>query len=202
LAGTGLSHPLGSECAYYIVTEIECATSEQEENILLCLEQALEQGLLMDGAISQSEAQAKTFWRLREDISESLSKYSPYKNDISVRISKVPELIHELDPIFAKNYPSWEVIWFGHIGDGNLHINILRPRELSKEEFLKECRKVDELVFTAVRNQNGSISAEHGVGLTKKPFLQFTRSQSEIQLMKSIKNAFDPDGIINPGKLI
>ena len=202
LASTGLAHPLGSECAYYIVTEIECATSEQEENIMLCLEQALEQGLLVDGAISQSEFQAKTFWRFREDISESLSKYSPYKNDISVRISKVPALIHELDPIFAKNYPSWEVVWFGHIGDGNLHINILRPRELSKEEFLKDCRKVDELVFNAVKNQNGSISAEHGVGLTKKPFLQFTRSQSEIQLMKSIKNAFDPDGIINPGKLI
>jgi glycolate oxidase subunit GlcD len=202
LSSTGLTNPLSSECAYYVVTEIECATSSQEDVIMACLEEAMEKGLLLDGAISQSEVQAKNFWRLREDISESLSKYSPYKNDISVRISKVPQLIHELDPIFAKNYPQWEVVWFGHIGDGNLHINILRPANLSKEDFVKECRKVDELVFTAVKNQSGSISAEHGVGLTKKAFLQFSRSASEIELMKSIKNVFDPDRIVNPGKLV
>jgi FAD/FMN-containing dehydrogenase len=94
------------------------------------------------------------------------------------------------------------VIWFGHIGDGNLHINILRPEGMSKENFVTECRKVDEMVFKAVQKQMGSISAEHGVGLTKKSFLTYTRSPEEIELMRAIKKVFDPDLIMNPGKVI
>ena len=101
-------------------------------------ESCLEQGMIIDGVISQSETQAKTFWRYREDISESLSKYSPYKNDISVAISKVPNFMEDLDQLLLKAYPQWEVVWFGHIGDGNLHINILRPSNLTKEAFVQE----------------------------------------------------------------
>jgi FAD/FMN-containing dehydrogenase len=108
----------------------------------------------------------------------------------------------ELDAILTKAYPSWEVVWFGHIGDGNLHINILRPSGMSKEEFVKECRQVDEHVFSAVKSHRGSISAEHGVGLTKKSFLNYTRSNAEIELMRGIKKVFDPDNIVNPGKVI
>jgi len=104
--------------------------------------------------------------------------------------------------VFSKAYPTWDVVWFGHIGDGNLHINILRPDGMSKEDFVRECRKVDELVFTAVKKQLGSISAEHGVGLSKKSFLNYTRSEAEIEIMRQIKKVFDPDGIINPGKVI
>ena len=88
------------------------------------------------------------------------------------------------------------------MGDGNLHINILRPEGIKREEFLKECRRVDELVFDSVEKFQGSISAEHGVGLTKKSFLHYTRAPSEIELMKGIKRIFDPDNIINPGKVI
>lgn len=156
----------------------------------------------LDGVMSQSEVQAKTFWRYREDISESLARYSPYKNDIAVSISKVPAFMEELDQLLSKAYPQWEVIWFGHIGDGNLHINILRPEGMSKEDFVKECRKVDVLVFETVKKFKGSISAEHGVGLTKKSFLSYTRSEAEIEIMKGIKKIFDPDNIINPGKVI
>jgi len=152
--------------------------------------------------MSQSDQQATNFWRLREDISESLAKYSPYKNDISVAISRVPAFMNDLDGILKKAYPSWEVVWFGHIGDGNLHINILRPEGMSKENFVTECRKVDELIFAAIQRQGGSISAEHGVGLTKKSFLHYTRSQAEIELMRQIKKAFDPENIMNPGKVL
>ncbi|MNT32336.1 putative FAD-linked oxidoreductase [compost metagenome] len=108
----------------------------------------------------------------------------------------------ELDAILVNAYPTWEVVWFGHIGDGNLHINILRPQGMTKEDFVTECRKVDQMVFSAVRSHKGSISAEHGVGLTKKSFLNYTRSNAEIEIMKEIKRVFDPDGIINPGKLV
>ena len=202
LDGTGLPRPIETVTEFYVVCEVECATPETEEKIMSVFESCLEQGMILDGVISQSEAQAQTFWRYREDISESLSKYSPYKNDIAVAISKVPAFMTELDQVLTKAYPTWEVVWFGHIGDGNLHINILRPEGMTKEHFVKECRKVDELVFAAVKTQHGSISAEHGVGLSKKSFLNYTRSNAEIEIMKGIKKVFDPDNIINPGKVI
>ena len=198
---THLPDPLPSKSSYYIVTEVECPFESEEENILKVFEKCLEEGWIVDGAMAQSGQQATDFWRYREDISESLSPYSPYKNDVAVKISKVPDFVLDLDGILKKSYPTWEVVWFGHIGDGNLHINILRPQGMTKEEFVTECRKVDKLVFEAVQRQSGSISAEHGVGLTKKSFLTYTRSPEEVQLMKGIKKIFDPDNIMNPGKV-
>ncbi|MFN7903867.1 MAG: FAD-linked oxidase C-terminal domain-containing protein, partial [Pseudobdellovibrionaceae bacterium] len=141
-------------------------------------------------------------WKYRETISESLSPHSPYKNDISVRVSKIPAFVDSLEAVLKSKYPNWEVVWFGHIGDGNLHINILRPQGMTKEQFLNECQQVDPLVFQAVKDFQGSISAEHGVGLTKKNFLEYSRSPEEINYMKEIKKIFDPLGIINPGKVI
>ncbi len=202
LGATGLARPFETITDFYVVCEVECPTDSAEEKIMSTFEACLEKGWIIDGVVSQSDVQAKTFWRYREDISESLSKYSPYKNDVAVSISKVPDFMNDLDQVLTTAYPNWDVIWFGHIGDGNLHINILRPDGMSKESFVTECRKVDELVFKAVQKQQGSISAEHGVGLTKKSFLTYTRSQSEIEIMKGIKKVFDPDGIMNPGKVV
>lgn len=201
LKSTGLPRAFETVCEQYVVIEVEARAESDETAILSAFEKCLEEGWAQDGAMSQSESQAKNFWRLREDISESLAAYSPYKNDISVEIGRVPQFMSELDGILTKAYPTWEVIWFGHIGDGNLHINILRPPGLSKEEFVQECRKVDELVFKSVQNHKGAISAEHGVGLSKKSFLSFTRSPAEIEIMKGIKKVFDPDNILNPGKI-
>ena len=202
IESTGLPRPFATATEFYILAEVEMKSEAEQNQVLEIFETCLEQGLVLDGAMSQSENQAKNFWRLREDISESLAKYSPYKNDVSVAISKVPAFMQALDQILVSSYPTWDVIWFGHIGDGNLHINILRPAGMSKEEFVKECRAVDLLIFEAVRTQGGSISAEHGVGLTKKSFLTYSRSPEEIELMRGIKKVFDPDGILNPGKVI
>jgi FAD/FMN-containing dehydrogenase len=202
LQSTGLSRPFETIADFYVVCEIECATPEAEEKIMSVFENCLENSWVTDGVVSQSEVQAKTFWRYREDISESLASRSPYKNDISVSVSKVPAFMVDLDQVFSNAYPQWEVIWFGHIGDGNLHINILRPPGMSKEDFVRECRQVDLHVFDAVKKQGGSISAEHGVGLTKRSFLQYTRSPEEIEIMRGIKKVFDPDNIMNPGKVI
>ncbi len=202
LESTGLPRPFATVSDFYVVTEIECASELHEENLMKVFENCMSEGWVTDGVISSSDTQEKQFWRYREDISESLSKYSPYKNDIAVPISNVPQFMTDLDGILSKKYPTWDVVWFGHIGDGNLHINILRPAGMSKEDFVKECQKVDVFVFEMVQKNQGSISAEHGVGLSKKPFLHFTRSPIEIELMKGIKKVFDPDGIINPGKLV
>lgn len=197
----GLPVPFQNPSEYYTVLEVECPNDEAEQKILEVFEECLANELISDGLLAQSEGQAKTFWRYREDISESLSAYSPYKNDISVRIASVPNFLEDLNHVLAQHYPTWEVIWFGHIGDGNLHINILRPSSMTKEEFVKSCQQVDQLVFTAVKKHKGSISAEHGVGLTKKPFIEYTRSKSEVEIMRGIKKVFDPDNIINPGKI-
>jgi glycolate oxidase subunit GlcD len=202
MENTGLPRPFETETPFYVLAEVETRTGQDEEQSLNVFEKCILEGWVSDGVMSQSESQATNFWRLREDISESLAKYSPYKNDISVAISQVPAFMTELEGILSKAYPSWEVVWFGHLGDGNLHINILRPEGLTKEDFVKECRKVDILVFEAVMKHKGSISAEHGVGLTKKPFLRFTRSHAEIEMMKGIKKVFDPDNIMNPGKVL
>ncbi len=202
IESTGLPRPVETKSDWYVVCEVECPNESSEQKIMTVFESCLENGWVLDGVVSQSEVQAKTFWRYREDISESLAKYSPYKNDIAVAISKVPEFMRDLDQVLVAAYPTWNVVWFGHIGDGNLHINILRPDGMTKESFVAECRKVDELVFKSVQKQLGSISAEHGVGLTKKSFLHYTRSESEILLMKQIKKIFDPDGIMNPGKVV
>jgi glycolate oxidase subunit GlcD len=202
LENTGLPAPLETAASFYVLAEVEIRSENDEEKALEVFGQCAEDGWVVDGVISQSDTQATTFWRYREDISESLAKYSPYKNDISVAISKVPPFMDDLEKVLSGAYPTWEVVWFGHIGDGNLHINILRPEGMTKEEFVKECRKVDVMVFDAVKKYQGSISAEHGVGLTKKSFLNYTRSNAEIELMRGIKKVFDPDNIMNPGKVI
>lgn len=196
ISNKSLSSPFPQASPFYVILEAEAG----EEN-MKAFEECLKQDWVTDGALAQSAPQAQLFWRYREDISESLAPYSPYKNDISVRISKVPQFMQELETLLQEQYPKWEVIWFGHIGDGNLHINILRPSGLGKEDFVQECRKVDQLVFKCVQKYEGSISAEHGVGLTKKSFLNMARSESEIELMKDLKKLFDPDGIVNPGKI-
>ncbi|RME17689.1 MAG: FAD-binding oxidoreductase, partial [Bdellovibrio sp.] len=125
----------------------------------------------------------------------------PYKNDISVRVSKIPDFLKGLERVIKDKYPHFEVVWFGHIGDGNLHVNILKPDDWSEEKFLAACHETDQEMFKMIQELGGSISAEHGVGLVKKEYLHFSRSKEEICSMKEIKKVFDPDGILNPGKL-
>jgi FAD/FMN-containing dehydrogenase len=151
--------------------------------------------------MSQSVAQARALWRLREDISETITRWTPYKNDISSTVSKVPQLLSAVDDVVYNHYPDWEVCWYGHIGDGNLHLNILKPENLDISDFKARCGGVSVDIFKAIRGLGGSISAEHGVGTLKAPFLEYTRTESEIASMRAIKAIFDPDEIMNPGKI-
>ncbi len=194
--------PFETQAEYYALLEFE-ALSEGDMDIAMELfEHCMEQGWVLDGVISQSETQAKNLWRLREDISETISEWTPYKNDISVVVSKVPPFLAEIEAVVTKEYPDFEIIWFGHIGDGNLHLNILKPDALAKEEFFEKCAKVSTWVFEIVEKYQGSVSAEHGVGMTKKPYLEYTRSAVEIDYMRAMKGVFDPKNIMNPGKII
>lgn len=194
--------PFKQSSEYYVVLEVEKTNQDQEVAILQAFEIALENGWVLDGFIASSSEQAKEFWSFREEISESLAPKEPYKNDIAVRISEVPSFLIKVNDYISSHYPLWEVIWFGHIGDGNLHLNILKPSDLSKEEFFNKCQIVDEGLFKIVQSCGGAISAEHGVGLTKKPYLKYSRSEDEIKYLCQLKNIFDPQGILNPGKVI
>jgi len=193
--------PFESATPFYALLEFEAPTEDVLETAMALFEQCVEEGWVLDGVISQSETQAANLWRLREGISETIAPFTPYKNDISVVVSRVPDFLEDIDAIVSSRYPDFKIIWFGHIGDGNLHLNILKPESLSKEEFFLRCEEVNTQVFETVRKYNGSVSAEHGVGMTKKPYLEYTRSAAEIGYMRAVKTAFDPNNIMNPGKV-
>lgn len=192
--------PFAETHPYYVVTEF-ASDEASEAEALAAFEQCMVDGLASDGVISASDAQAQQLWRLREGITESVARYVPYKNDVSVRIAAMPAFLAEAQALLAREYPQFEVVWFGHIGDGNLHINILKPDEMPPAGFVADCERVTKLLAGALQRHGGSISAEHGIGLVKKPYLGCTRSEHEIAAMRAIKAVFDPAGIMNPGKL-
>mgnify|MGYP001817607883 CR=1 FL=1 len=197
----GLQRPFESATPYYALLEFEQGDAAALDLAMSLFEQCVEKGWVIDGVVSQSEAQARSLWRLREDISETISRWTPYKNDLSTVISRVPDFLAEVETVVNDNYPDFEIVWFGHIGDGNVHLNILKPDDLPMDEFQQRCGDVSKWVFDIVQRYGGSVSAEHGVGLLKKDYLQYSRSEAEIAIMRQIKQAFDPNGIMNPGKI-
>jgi len=197
----GAQAPLDQVYPFYVVTEYAAGDEAQEAAALAAFEDCMTQGWVLDGVISQSQAQAQQLWRLREGITEAVARYKPYKNDISVRISAMPAFLARTQALLGEAYPDFEVVWFGHIGDGNLHINVLKPDAYGDAEFITACEHVTKLLAQVLAEFGGSISAEHGIGLVKKPYLAGTRSAPEIALMREVKRAFDPKGLLNPGKL-
>ena len=197
----GVARAFETRTPFYALVEFERENDMTDAHVFEAVEQCMDEGWVIDAVMSQSVAQARALWRLREDISETISKWTPYKNDISSTVSKVPELLAAVDDVVHKNYPDWEVVWYGHIGDGNLHLNILKPDNLQIEEFKERCNEVSTDIFDAIKTLGGSVSAEHGVGTVKAPYLGYSKSDSEIDAMRAIKAIFDPDGILNPGKV-
>lgn len=200
-AHSDLPRPFETVTPFYALLEFEGTSDEELELPMTLFETCVEQGWVLDGVISQSLSQAENLWRLREDISEATSFYKPYKNDISVPVSRMPAFLHEVSELVAEAYPDYVIVWFGHIGDGNLHLNILKPESLEQAEFVRHCGNISHQVGQLVKQHGGSISAEHGIGLAKKDYLQYTRSAVEVDLMRQVKRVFDPNGIMNPGKI-
>ncbi len=197
----GLPRPFETEAPYYALVEFEVTDAAMTDRAMALFEELAEQEQVLDGVLSQNHTQAAQLWQLREDITESIAAFTPYKNDIALRVSRVAAFLEAADALFARLYPDLAVIWFGHIGDGNLHISVLKPAELSKDAFEHRCHGASEQLFALIQQFGGTISAEHGVGLLKKPFLHYTRSPTELAYLRAIRQAFDPNGILNPGKL-
>lgn len=197
----GVARPFETRAPFYALVEFERENEMTDARIFEAVEKCMEEAWVVDAVMSQSVAQARALWRLREDISETISQWTPYKNDISSTVSKVPQLLSAVNAVVHENYPDWDVVWYGHIGDGNLHLNILKPDNLRIEDFKARCNEVSTDIFDAIKKLGGSVSAEHGVGTLKAPYLNYTKSDSEIDAMRAIKDIFDPDGILNPGKV-
>lgn len=199
-----LRDPFQKKYPHYTLIEAESGTNPDatERTLESFTEAAIDQGLLVDAVLSQNSTQAQELMQLRELISDTLSSnYTIHKNDISVPVAEVVSFMKELNGLMSKTFPSVELVVFGHLGDGNLHLNWLKPDNHSVDEFKKICKQGDDSIFSLVRKFNGSISAEHGVGLLKKDYLQYSRTSTELSLMRQIKATFDPIGIFNPGKI-
>ncbi|CAN5845632.1 FAD-binding oxidoreductase [soil metagenome] len=168
LAHRKLRPPLDEPCPYYVLIEAEAPAEIVEPWVA----RVFESGLAKDGTIAQHGSQARDLWALREGISESLSATGlPHKNDVALPIARLDAFCSELDGVFASRYPDWEICLFGHVGDGNLHINVMKPDQLDRAEFFAKTKEADRELFALVQRHHGSISAEHGIGLLKKPYL-------------------------------
>jgi FAD/FMN-containing dehydrogenase len=195
-----LSPPFEQPATHYVLLEVEKPDADALDAWLAGL---FEREVVSDGVQAQSKAQAAEFWALRESISESLSATGlPHKNDVALPIAELEAFCAELYLVFESRYATWEICLFGHIGDGNLHINIMKPDELEKADFLKQTKQADHDMFALVKKHHGSISAEHGIGLLKRDYLGYSRSPEELALLRALKKTLDPMNLLNPGKVI
>ena len=170
----------------------------QQERIDTLIEEMFNNELVSDGLIAQSPDEHLNLWTYRDMIVEAVSAHAVKRStDVSLPIPRMGEYLNELMQRFENRPSSIDVIAYGHVGDGNFHIDYTSNNPDDYDKIIAMEREQHELVS----NYNGSISAEHGVGLTKKPYLTLTRTEEEIDLMRSIKKLLDPVGILNPGKI-
>jgi FAD/FMN-containing dehydrogenase len=205
--GVAQAGPLEQLGPMQVLIEVELRDHEDRnegpthEDLLGLLADAQWADELLDAVVAQTEIQARELWAWREDISESLHPFTPHKADIAVPVAEVAHFVTRWREAVAEALPEIPALCFGHVGDGNLHLNLLRPESMSLEEFLARCHAFDPRMYALVREHRGSVSAEHGIGLLKREYLGHTRSAREIASMRAIKQIFDPLGILNPGKV-
>lgn len=201
----GVRDPLDSRHPWYVLIDI--STSDKAETaetmVTALLEQGFEAGLVENAVVASSVAQQKAIWHLRESMSDAQKpEGGSIKHDVSVPVSRVPAFMDEADKAVMAAMPGARICAFGHLGDGNIHYNISQPVGADKAAFLGRWREMNAIVHAIVRAHGGSISAEHGVGQLKRDELIASRPAIETELMNRIKAAFDPAGILNPGKVV
>lgn len=205
----GSRDPLASTYPWYVLVEISSGRSQEDANAIFIeiMEAAFEAGELTDAAIAQNEKQQMDFWALREEMSGSQKpEGGSIKHDISVPVHLMPEFIVRADKIIKQEIPAARICGFGHMGDGNIHYNISQPLsddiEATRKTFMAERQRINDLIHELVAEMDGSISAEHGIGVMKRDLMARTKQPVELEMMRSIKNALDPNGIMNPNKVL
>jgi FAD/FMN-containing dehydrogenase len=201
----GARDPLPAVSPWYVLVELSDSTEGGALDSLLeeALGSAAEAGLATDAAVATSQAQRAAFWKLREDVTEAQKADSvSIKHDVSVPVSRVPELIEKAGAALASRYPDIRIVAFGHVGDGNIHYNCSKSQRQDSREFFAQAPEVNRVVYDVVKSLDGSISAEHGLGVLKRDEIARYKSALELDMMRAIKRTLDPNGIMNPGKVL
>jgi FAD/FMN-containing dehydrogenase len=199
------ANPLDRRHDWYVLLEIGMGRQAESmrEAIESELASALEQGEISDAALASSESQREMFWRLRETIPEAQRHIgASIKHDVSVTTSELPRFIIEASQRVRSISPQGRIVSYGHLGDGNLHFNVSRPIDSDDESFLRLAPNINRAVHDLIARYGGSISAEHGIGRLKREELVHYEPPVAIEVMRAIKQALDPNGIMNPGKVL
>jgi FAD/FMN-containing dehydrogenase len=196
--------PLAGPHPWFVLIEL---SSQARSGLREVMEQILAEGhekrLVLDATIADSLEQGKAFWRIRELFGEVQRHIgASVKHDVSVPVAAVPAFIEQANAAVTRLIPGCRPLPFGHMGDGNIHYNVTQPEDADREQFLKRWDEVSEAVFAVVKKLGGSISAEHGVGVMKRDILADYKDPVALDLMRGIKRLLDPNGILNPGKVL
>jgi FAD/FMN-containing dehydrogenase len=199
------SDPFAQRYDWYLLCELNDTLSTAELGGVMesTLATAMEKQLVLDAVVAANRTQADTLWRMREEIPEGNRLEGPWvRHDVSVPVSRIPELIEQGTRALQARFPGIRVVAFGHIGDGNIHFNAMAPEAIAHEDFVARQTEVYDIVHTLVMTLGGSFSAEHGIGGLKVEEMRRHKSGIELELMRKLKSAFDPLGIMNPGKML
>jgi len=196
---TGRS-PLSPEAGTHFILLEALGSDEQADGMIFTrfAEQAFEQGILQDAVQAQSLSDAESFWRIRDssgELSHLWGKGAVVNFDVSVPVARAEEFVTLCREALARDIPGGEAVFFGHLADSNMHLAVPDPSGQQREAI---CRTV----YATVRAMAGSVSAEHGIGLDKRQYLHYSRSEAEIALMRRLKQMLDPQGLLNPGKIL
>ena len=201
---SGAREPLGQRHEWYVLLELSSQNANGLSEILQSLiEAAMAHGIVQDAVISQNIAQRAGFWQLRELMSGVQGmEGGSIKNDVSVPVSKIPEFLEQVSAAVILAMPGARMVPFGHMGDGNIHCNISQPVAMDKQVFLAHWDELTDIVNDSVMYFGGSISAEHGIGQLKVGLLRRYKDPVALDVMRAIKAALDPNGLMNPGKVL
>ncbi|HZS83005.1 MAG TPA: FAD-binding oxidoreductase [Stellaceae bacterium] len=201
----GILDPIARPYPFYALLEV--SSSQPGSGLRAALEEflaaAMEAGLVQDGVVAASAGQAKDLWRIREGVVEGqIPEGGSIKHDVSVPVSRVAEFVRRATAASEARLPGIRPVAFGHVGDGNIHFNLSQPPGADRAAFLARWHEFNEIVHGIAAALGGSISAEHGLGRLKRDEIARYKSPLELDLMRKMKRALDPDGIMNPGKVI
>jgi FAD/FMN-containing dehydrogenase len=201
----GTVRPLAGDHESYALIEVSSPRADADLQDLLetVLGEAMEDGTVEDATVGSSEARNSALWRLREELSEVQGREgASIKHDVAVPLSRVAEFIEAASRACEAALPGIRVCAFGHFGDGNIHFNLSQPVGMEKGAFLGQWERFNRIVHDLVAAMDGSIAAEHGVGLLKRDELLRYKDPVAIDLMRTLKGALDPRGLLNPGKVV
>jgi FAD/FMN-containing dehydrogenase len=201
--GIDIRDPLARKYPWYVLMELSSPREDARATLEAILATALEGGIVDDAVIAASLSQRQAFWKLRDEMSAAQKpEGGSIKHDISVPTAAVPDFIAEANAAVVKLIPGARPVPFGHLGDGNIHYNVSQPAGADTADFLGRWHEVNAVVFEIVLRMGGSISAEHGIGVLKRDELPEVKDKVAIELMRQFKAMLDPQGIMNPGKVL